>query len=175
MIRCSIKYISSILLLLTVGYPAGDSLKVGDQAHPISLVGKQAPPISLFKLESNKYFRSKELIGEKHLVVSFFATWCVPCAKEIPKLTEMSKELGDDFQFVLVDVKEKRDLVKKHVDKKGISLQVVLDKYGKVFERFDGVALPLLVVIDKNGKVTYHHTGYVDGDEVELKKHLETL
>ena len=114
MIRCTIKYISTLLLILSVGFPADDGLKVGDQA----------PPIILFKLEQNKYFRSKEFIGEKHLVVSFFATWCVPCAKEIPKLTEMSKELGDDFQFVLVDVKEKRDLVKKHVDKKGISLQV---------------------------------------------------
>ena len=107
-------------------------------------VGEKAPPVILFKLEQNKYFRSKDLLGEKNQIFSFFATWCVPCAKEIPKLTDMSKELGDDFQFVLVDVKEKRDLVKKHVDKKGISLQVILDKYGKVFERFDGVALPLV-------------------------------
>ena len=49
-------------------------------------VGDKAPPISLFKLESNKYFRSKDYLGEKNLVVSFFATWCVPCAKEIPEL-----------------------------------------------------------------------------------------
>ena len=167
MIRCSIKYISSLLLILSIGFSADDILKVGDQA----------PPISLFKLESNKYFRSKDLIGEKHLVVSFFATWCVPCAKEIPKLIEMSEELGDEFQFVLVDVKEKRDVVKKHVDKKEITLQVVLDKYGMVFEKFGGVILPLLVVIDKNGKVTYHtgQKGYEDGDELKLKKHLKTL
>ena len=52
---------------------------------------------------------------------------------------------------------------------------MVLDKYGKVFEKFGGVVLPLLVVIDKKGKVTYHHTGYVEGDEVELKDHLKTL
>jgi len=167
MIRCTIKYISSLLLILSFGFSADDILKVGDQA----------PPISLFKLESNKYFRSKDLIGEKHLVVSFFATWCVPCAKEIPKLIEMSEELGDEFQFVLVDVKEKRDAVKKHVDKKEITLQVVLDKYGMVFEKFGGVVLPLLVVIDKNGKVTYHtgQKGYEEGDELKLKKHLKTL
>jgi len=138
-------------------------------------VGDQAPPISLFKLESNKYFRSKELLGEKILVVSFFATWCVPCAKEIPELIKMSNEFGDDFQFLLVDVNEKRDLVKKHVDEKGITLQVILDKYGKVFESFSGVTLPLLVVIDKKGQITYHHTGYVKGDEKKLLKHLKTL
>ncbi|MBT5224679.1 MAG: redoxin domain-containing protein, partial [Candidatus Marinimicrobia bacterium] len=68
-----------------------------------------------------------------------------------------------------------RDLVKKHVDEKGITLQVILDKYGKVFESFSGVTLPLLVVIDKKGKITYHHTGYVKGDEKKLLKHLKTL
>ena len=160
-----IKYIIVSILALSFCLSDESTIKVGDQA----------PPISLFKLESNKYFRSKELLGEKNLVVSFFATWCVPCAKEIPELIKISKELGDDFQFILVDVNEKRDLVKKHVDEKGITLQVILDKYGKVFESFSGVTLPLLVVIDKKGKITYHNTGYVKGDEKKLKKHLKTL
>ena len=163
--RFSIKYISSLLFILTFSFSADNTIKVGDQA----------PPISLFKLESNKYFRSKELLGEKNLVVSFFATWCVPCAKEIPELIKMSNEFGDDFQFILVDVNEKRDLVKKHVAEKRIPLQVILDKYGKVFESFSGVTLPLLVVIDKKGKITYHHTGYVKGDEKKLLEHLKTL
>ena len=110
----------------------------------------------LFKLESNKYFKSKDLLGDKNLVVSFFATWCIPCAKEIPELTKLSKQFGDDFQFLLVDVNEKRDLVKKHVLEKGISLPVVLDKYGKTFEKFGGKTLPLSVVINKEGKITYH-------------------
>ena len=61
--RFSIKYISSLLFILTFSFSADNTIKVGDQA----------PPISLFKLESNKYFRSKELLGEKNLVVSFFA------------------------------------------------------------------------------------------------------
>ena len=138
-------------------------------------VGDDAPPIYLFKLESNKYFKSKDLLGKKNLVVSFFATWCVPCAKEIPELTKISKQLGDDFEFILVDVNEKRDKVKDHVSEKDITLQVVLDKYGKTFEKFGGETLPLLVVIDKEGKITYHHTGYKDGDEMKLKDHLKTL
>jgi len=161
----SVKSLIVCILASTFCLVSGSSIKIGDQA----------PPISLFKLENNKYFRSKELLGKKNLVVSFFATWCVPCAKEIPELTKISKQLGDDFEFLLVDVNEKRDKVKEHVSKKGITLQVVLDKYGKTFEKFGGEALPLLVVIDKNGKITYHHTGYIDGDEIKLKEHLKTL
>ena len=152
-------------LFLSLAYPNNKRLNEGDKA----------PPISLFKLESNKYFRSKDYIGEKNLVVSFFATWCVPCAKEIPELTKLSKQFGDDFQFLLVDVNEKRDLVKKHIIEKGISLPVVLDKYGKTFEKFGGTTLPLSVVINKKGDITYYQTGYKIGDEKKLKKHLQSL
>ena len=138
-------------------------------------VGDKAPIFSLFKLQNNKYFRSKELLGKKNLVVSFFATWCVPCAKEIPELMKISKEFGDDFEFMLVDVNEKKDIVKKHVAEKDINLQVVLDKYGKVFKSYGGETLPLLVVIDKKGLISYYHNGYVKGDEENLRKHLNTL
>ena len=160
-----IKYIIIVVLYISVGLAEKGSVKVGDDA----------PSIYLFKLESNKYFKSKELLGKKNLVVSFFATWCVPCAKEIPELTKISKQLDDDFHFLLVDVNEKRDKVKDHVSKKRITLQVVLDKYGKTFEKFGGETLPLLVVIDKKGKITYYHTGYKDGDEIKLQKHLQRL
>ena len=138
-------------------------------------VGDTAPPISLFKLDNNKYFRSKELVGDKNLVISFFATWCVPCAKEIPELMKMSSEYGNDFQFMLIDVNEKKNVVKKHVAERGITLQVVLDKYGKVFKSFGGESLPLLVVIDKKGIISYYHNGYEKGDEKKLRKHLNSL
>lgn len=153
------------IFFVSIGLSEKSKVKVGDDA----------PPISLFKLESNKYFRSKELLGKKNLVVSFFATWCGPCAKEIPELTKISKQFGDDFQFLLVDVSEKRDKVKKHVEEKGITLQVVLDKYGVVRKSFGGMDVPLLVVINKKGKITYYHTGYEKGDEEKLKEHLKTL
>jgi cytochrome c biogenesis protein CcmG, thiol:disulfide interchange protein DsbE len=153
------------LLIISVSYSNDIELKIGDQA----------PPIYLFKIEDNKYFKSKDLLGKKNLIVSFFATWCVPCAKEIPELTKLSKQFGDDFHFLLVDVNEKKNIVKEHISKKGITLQVVLDKYGKTFEKFGGTTLPLLVVIDKRGNISYKHTGYVSGDEKQLKKHLLTL
>ena len=140
------------------------------------LIGTQALPISLFKLSDNKYFRSKDLLGKKNLVVSFFATWCVPCAKEIPKLQEMADEMkGKDLEFILVDVNEKKDKVAKHIAEKEYTLPVILDKYGKAFESFKGVTLPLLVVINKKGIITYHRTGYKDGEELELIAHLKTL
>ena len=138
-------------------------------------IGKEASPVILFKLEHNKYFKSKELLGDKNLVFSFFATWCKPCAQEIPKLHELEKKLGDDYKFILIDVNEKRDKVAKYVQDKGYTIQVILDRYGKIFEAYGGTAMPLTVVVNKKGIITYHHTGYETGDELKLEKHLKTL
>ena len=138
-------------------------------------IGKEASPVILFKLEHNKYFKSKEFLGDKNLVFSFFATWCKPCAQEIPKLHELEKKLGDEYKFILIDVNEKRDKVAKYAQDKGYTIQVILDRYGKIFEAFGGTAMPLTVVVNKKGIITYHHTGYETGDELKLEKHLKTL
>ena len=105
-------------------------------------------------------------MGNKNLIISFFATWCVPCKKEIPELIKLSKQFKEDFEFVLIDVNEKKEKVQKHVEDNNITLQVILDKYGRVFKSYGGETLPLLVVIDKQGKISYYHTGYQKGDEI---------
>ena len=151
------------------------SLSLSKSEQKTVKIGEPAPPVILFKLDQNKYFKSKDLIGKKNLVFSFFATWCAPCAVEIPILHELDKKFGDDFQFILVDVNEKKGKVAKHVKDKGYTLQTILDRYGKVFESFGGMAMPLTVVVNKKGIITYHHTGYVPGDEKTLEKHLQTL
>ena len=61
------------------------------------------------------------------------------------------------------------------VDKLGVSLQVLMDKYGKVAEKYEVKSLPRLVVIDDKSKVHYIHDGYEPGDENKLKEVLDKL
>jgi len=99
------------LLLLFIGFAF---------SQENAFIGEKASPVILFKLDQNKYFKSKDLLGEKNLVFSFFATWCLPCAKEIPKLHELDKKFGDNYQFILIDVNEKKNKVAKHVKGKRV-------------------------------------------------------
>ena len=138
-------------------------------------VGDPAPTFYIRTLEEKNFFMSDTLKHDKPIILSFFATWCSPCAKEIPKLHELDKKFGDDLQFILIDVNEKKNKVAKHVKGKGYTLQVILDRYGKIFEAFGGTVMPLTVVVNKKGVITYHHTGYKPGDELKLEKHLKTL
>ena len=152
-------------------------------------VGDSAPIINLFQLNTENYFRSKELIGEKNIVISFFGTWCAPCKKEIPELQKLYNTLDkDDYEFLLICVSnikppgssvpyiEKPATINQFINKLKVSIPVLLDKYSVSWSRYnsDG-SFPLTVVIDKKGKISYHKHGYEDGDEKILKKHLLKL
>ena len=147
-------------------------------------VGDEAPTFFVRDLSEKNFFLSDTLKLNKPIVLSFFATWCVPCRAEMPELDTLSQSYKD-INFYLVNVsgltqgkakmKEDPKLVKMMVDKLGVSLQVLMDKYGKVAEKYEVKSLPRLVVIDQEGKVQYIHDGYEPGDENKLKETLDKL
>ena len=147
-------------------------------------VGDDAPTFFVRDLTEKNFFLSDTLKHGKPTVLSFFATWCVPCRAEMPELDTLSHSYKD-INFYLVNVsgltqgkakmKEDPKLVKMMVDKLGVSLQVLMDKYGKVAEKYGVKSLPRLVVIDQKSKVHYIHDGYEPGDENKLNEVLDKL
>ena len=147
-------------------------------------VGDEAPTFFVRDLAEKNFFLGDTLKLGRPIVLSFFATWCGPCRVEMPVLDTLSQSYSD-INFYLVDVsgltqgkakmKEDPEKVKMMVDKRGVSLQVLMDKYGKVAEKYEVKSLSRLVVIDQKSKVYYIHTGYAHGDEKKLKEVLDQL
>ena len=147
-------------------------------------VGDDAPTFFVRNLSEKNFFFSDTIKTGKPAVLSFFATWCVPCRAEMPELDTLSQTYKD-VNFYLVNVsgltqgkskmKEDPEKVRIMVDKLGVSLQVLMDKYGKVAEKYGVKSLPRLVVIDQKSKVHYIHDGYAPGDENKLKEVLDKL
>jgi len=147
-------------------------------------VGDDAPTFFVRDLEEKNFFFSDTLKLGKPTVLSFFATWCGPCRVEMPVLDTLSHHYKD-INFYLVDVsgitqgktklKEDPAKVKMMVESLGVKLQVLMDKYGKVAEKYEVKSLPRLVVIDQKSKVHYIHDGYAPGDEKKLKEVLDKL
>ena len=147
-------------------------------------IGDDAPTFFVRDLQEKNFFLSDTLKLNKPIVLSFFATWCVPCRAEMPELDTLSQSYKD-INFYLVNVsgltqgkakmKEDPKLVKMMVDKLGVTLQVLMDKYGKVAEKYEVKSLPRLVVIDAKSKVHYIHDGYKPGDENKLQEVLDKL
>ena len=147
-------------------------------------LGDEAPTFFVRDLTEKNFFFSDTLKTGKPAVLSFFATWCVPCRAEMPELDTLSQGYKN-VNFYLVNVsgltqgkskmKEDPEKVKMMVEKLGVNLQVLMDKYGKVAEKYGVKSLPRLVIIDQKSKVHYIHDGYAPGDEKKLKEVLDKL
>ena len=147
-------------------------------------VGDDAPTFFVRDLAETNFFFSDTLKLGRPIVLSFFATWCGPCRLEMPVLDTLSQTYKD-VNFYLINVsgltqgkeKKKEDpiKVKEMVTALGVSLPVLMDKYGKVAEIYGVKYLPRLVVIDQESKTHYIHDGYAPGDEKKLKEVLNKL
>ena len=147
--------------------------------------GDQAPPISLFMLENNKYFRSKDLLGKKNLVVSFFATWWQPCMKELPILEKVYQKYKDKrVKFFLIDITEAtrnnpgtvygmsyKDVPKAgpFLKEKGVTMQILYDNRGTAMKRYNAETLPRLFMADGFRKITFMKRGFPDEEGAEEK------
>ena len=166
-------------------------LSVHAQKDSLLEAGSPAPNFFLKALDGTEFY-SRDFYGEtrtmpkarkerNHVVVSFFATWCVPCRKEIPEL-EVLSEKYPDIKFYLVNVAESKEKVTDHLTKTPIRLPILMDIYGKVSEKFnvkDGgnalAVLPTLVIINKDGSIHFYKKGYVEGDEKKIEGKLLEL
>ena len=141
-------------------------------------MGKEAPTFSLPDL-NNDYIALRDLCGEKLrkpwknktknvVVLSFFATWCKPCIAEIPHLQKLQKKYSDKtVKFFLVNVGEQKEKINEFLKTKSISIQILMDKYKKISEKYDALTLPRLFIIDKNGIIQLEQRGFKNGEKFE--------
>ena len=88
---------------------------------------------------------------DKSLLVSFFATYCEPCIKEIPHLAKMKAELANvGFDVVLISIDKEEAKAREAaqlVDEKGQGLKVLWDRFNIVARRYNVESLPNMVWI----------------------------
>ena len=147
-------------------------------------VGDPAPTFYAKTLDNRSFFLSDSLERNQNpIVFSFFATWCIPCRKEIPMLDTVRTNYPDiDFYLINVSgltqgqrvLREDPKMVQKMIDALGTTMPVLMDKYGNAAQKYDALILPRLVVID-SGRIAYAHTGYEEGDDKKLIEILNGL
>jgi len=142
-----------------------------------SALAGDAPDFSLRNTE-NDDVKLSEFEGQV-VLLSFWATWCVPCQVEMPKLQEMHSELADQGFTVLAistDDSRSKSRVKPMIKSKGYTFPVLYDTDTKVVTQYNPEkTLPYTVLIDREGNVAYKHSGYSEGDEVHLREEVDKL
>ncbi|MGM9806287.1 MAG: TlpA family protein disulfide reductase [Candidatus Aphodosoma sp.] len=132
----------------------------------------QLPSISLKDINGKTVNTATLSNNGKPFIISFFATWCKPCQRELDAINEViadwEDETGVKLIAVSIDQGQNIDKVKPLVDSKGWEYEVLLDPNGD-FKRALNVSLvPTVFVIDGNGKIAEQRSGYTDGSEQHL-------
>ena len=113
------------------------------------------------------------------VVMSFWATWCKPCLKEMPHLEQLAEQHAGRITFLAINTDNTRAVAKvgPYVNSSGFKhLKVPMDTGGLVQQQMQmGGILPFLVVYDGSGREIYRHIGYKEGDELELAAALDEL
>ena len=134
------------------------------------------PDVVLRDIEGHEVNVASLAQSGKPVILSFFATWCKPCMRELRAIHELlpdwEDETGVAMYIVSIDQGQDVQKVKPLVDGNGWDYHVLLDPNGTLKHAMNVQNVPHLFVVDSKGNIVYNHTGYTDGDETEIQKYL---
>ncbi len=142
-----------------------------------SQAGSKFPDFRLKDL-NNKTQSFSNLKGEKITIIDFWATWCKPCARALPKLNMLhQKYSADGVSFIGINVDSPRNSskVKPFANSYKIKYPIVRDPNSSFSSEVNVNSFPTLFIINSNNEIVYIHQGYRPGDEKLLEKEIRKL
>ena len=128
------------------------------------------PVLPIKNISGNSVPLSSVIDTNTVTIISFWATWCVPCINELDAIQE---KIDDgkikSFKMIAISTDEARTVqkVKPMVKSRGWTFDIYLDESNEIKRAFNATNIPFVVIINK-GKIVYQKTGYTPGDEYVL-------
>lgn len=139
---------------------------------------KKLPSVILKDMEG-KTVNTAELGFDGPVVISFWATWCSPCKRELNAIHELypdwQEETGVNLVAVSIDDQKTMNSVAVYANGKAWDYLVLMDSNAD-FKRAMGVNnVPHTFLIDKEGNIVYSHNNYSPGDEEKLYEEIKKI
>ena len=164
------KYLITVLVLLF-------TLNIIAQNNNSSL--SSLPEITLKNIDGKDVKLSDYGANQKITVISFWATWCKPCIKELKTINVLLEDWVDNYnmELVAISLDDSRNAakVKPTVNALNWDFDVLLDPNGELQRAMNVANPPVTFLVNQSGHIVYTHTGYVEGDEYDLEDHIKEL
>jgi peroxiredoxin len=137
------------------------------------------PSVTLKKIDGS-IINSNTIKNEgKPMIISFWATWCVPCKKELDAIhkeyAQWQKETGVKLVAISVDDSVRATKIETMVKSKGWNYEVYVDYKQELQKALNVTNVPYTFLIDSNGKIVWKHDAYKEGDEKHLYELVQKL
>jgi thiol-disulfide isomerase/thioredoxin len=143
-----------------------------------TLFAQKPLPSAQVKTMDGQNFNVQEIVKSgKVTVISFWATWCSPCKKELDAIKDYYPDWQKqyDVSLIAVSVDDARTAAKipAMVSEKGWEYKILHD-YNKEFQQKANItSVPHTLLIDAKGQIIWEHVGYAPGDELELEERIK--
>jgi len=113
------------------------------------------------------------------IVISFWATWCKPCKKELNNIAELYEDWQDEtgVKLVAISIDDTRSMVRvaPYVNASDWDYEVYLDPNGDLKRAMGVSTVPHTFLLNSKKEIVWQHKGYIDGDEDELYEQIEKI
>ena len=134
----------------------------------------EAPQLELIDIAGHAH--SLEAYAGRVVVVNFWATWCVPCKKEMPSLERLHVSLQDKGLLVLaIAASDSEDDVRAYQTRTPLVFPLLADETQRITERWSVLAVPTTYVVDRQGKIALRVTGEYDWQGTDIVAHVRRL
>ena len=134
---------------------------------------RPAPDFSLRQLGAQDRMVALTALRGRPVVVNFWASWCVPCRKELPAIQRVADDVDSNVAVIGVNHLDNEQDALDFAKDVGITFPTGYDRGGEVAPRYRLFGMPTTVFIDERGRIVHQKTGEIT--ETELREKLNEL
>lgn len=123
----------------------------------LEIVGSSAADFTLPLRDGGEFSLASQ--RGKTVVLSFWASWCTPCQRELPALSDFAKE-RTDLVVIAVNVDRERKDAEGFLSKVPVGLPIAFDNEALALGAFDVTSMPTMFVVDPAGVVQFRKSGF---------------
>lgn len=139
------------------------------------IVGKGVPKDLVLDFLGGGKLSPRSFRG-KVTYLTFFASWCGNCRKQMPAIKEWHEDWGKKgFQVVAINVDRKEAAATRYLKELEANFPIALDPAARTMTDFGINAMPTSFIVDRKGRITKRVVGYKDKEIAQTKKAIADL